>query len=191
MRKTLVIIPGYKENFNLKGYKEIKRVALSLGYKVILFQPLWNYRTLTNWISDLSVKLKTIENKRNVTILGFSIGAMIALLYASKKESIKIEKLLFCSISPYFSEDLKYIPKKAFKILGSRRMNDFKSTKLPREIQSKLVYMVGENEWNLTINRSRLAFKQIKSKEKSLTIIENTGHNISENGYIKEIIKNI
>jgi len=54
--------------------------------------------------------LKIYQNfdNKNSLIIGFSFGAMVAFIASQK---IRPKKLILCSLSPYFNEDLKKLRK--------------------------------------------------------------------------------
>ena len=131
-KEKLYIIPGYHESPKNLGYKQLIKSGKEKGYDVVFWEPEWKYKKMSDWVSDFSKKVGS--SHQNTTVIGFSFGAFIALLASEKT---KIDKIISCSLSPYFEDDINKLPDLAFKILGKRRMLEFKSTRLPKQISAK------------------------------------------------------
>jgi predicted alpha/beta hydrolase family esterase len=118
---TLFIIPGFKEDSSHQRYHWLKN-ELSKNFKIIFIQINWNNKTMSDYIEQFCYIYKSNKGTSNY-VLGFSYGAMIALLSAKRTNP---NKLLLCSLSPYFSEDIPTMNKCWKAFIGKRRVNDFK-----------------------------------------------------------------
>ncbi|OGD66765.1 hypothetical protein A2442_01420 [Candidatus Campbellbacteria bacterium RIFOXYC2_FULL_35_25] len=183
-KEKLYIIPGYHESPKNLGYKQLIKSGKEKGYDVVFWEPEWKYKKMSDWVSDFSKKVGS--SHQNTTVIGFSFGAFIALLASEKT---KIDKIISCSLSPYFEDDINKLPDLAFKILGKRRMLEFKSTRLPKQISAKTTFLVGSNEWPLTIRRSKISYKKIIAPKKEIFIIPDVNHNISDPNYTEKVKK--
>ena len=107
--KIVYIIPGFGEKVTDRDYKKISFFAKKEGYLVVPVPIIWNNRTTSHWLTQF----RELVNKKgeNAVVVGFSFGAYLSIL-ASKEFNFK--KLVVCSLSPYFSEDLKSFPKLFF-----------------------------------------------------------------------------
>lgn len=184
MKKTAIIIPGFGEHTSEVPYREIKKIALREGYIVKTYNPRWSRNTASNWIAGFK-ELFQDKDLEQATIIGFSFGAYIAILIA---QSIKAHKIIACSLSPYFKEDIATLPPIAHKILGTRRMSDFKRHSFPRSIKN-VAYIVGDADFPQLIVRVKKAYKRTGGK-KRLTIIKKVAHEISQ-AYLRAIEKEL
>ncbi|MFI5265598.1 MAG: hypothetical protein ACHQT7_02540, partial [Candidatus Levyibacteriota bacterium] len=100
--KVIFIIPGFRQSTTSTAYKEIAKVLKSEGYHPILVKIPWKGSTISSSTEYFLKRFNKIDAKKKY-ILGFSYGAMIAFLAATK---VKTTGLILCSMSPYFKEDL-------------------------------------------------------------------------------------
>src|SRR3989344_7131050 len=127
-QRKLYIIPGLGETTRSKNYKEVIRSAKNEGLLVVPVNITWSAD------KDMSHYIRQADNQipNNITqdfIFGFSFGAYIASILAKEKKAVGY---IFCSISPYFKADLKYIPDKSRKYFGEKIMNSFKKYEFPK-----------------------------------------------------------
>ena len=184
--KVLFVLPGYKESHDQEGYKEITKHAISRGYKVVPVSIPWKYQTMSQWV----IYFKNIVLKYegyDLFVVGFSFGAFIALVCSYE---ISFKKMILCSVSPYFKEDIKSLPKKAFKILGKKRMLDFKTIVHGENKKTEAIFFVGSLELPVCLRRSIFLKNKWKGKSR-LKILEDTGHNISRPSYYKAVLDSI
>lgn len=180
--KKLYIIPGFGESIRSKNYRQIIKSAKELGFMIIPVHIRWKLHTL---MSDFvrqaqeTIASATAEDY----ILGFSFGAYIAAILAIKK---KFKGYIFCSISPYFKDDLQYIPEKTKKYFGEIFMGSLKKYSLPKGGLNRAWFLIGDKDWEIAIQRAYKAFKIWKG-EKKLYIIKGAGHELSNKNYIKQI----
>ena len=184
MKKTLLLIPGFGENTKEFPYSELISSAEKIGFnKIIEINPLWNYRTATDWYAEILEKLKDIDSENTVAV-GFSLGAYVLLQLSEKK---KFYKSIICSISPYFKEQILKMPKEAKVFFGKRRVEDFKKHSLPVKNNSKKIFIFGDQDWPYAIEESKLLAKIHTSEFK---LVKDSGHELTNN-YIKVIIDNL
>ncbi len=182
--KTIIIIPGFGESVEDSTYSTIKKEIGYLGYNVVFHQPKWKRNTIKKWLSDFKEFLKKFE-KVNPTILGFSFGAYIAIVSA---KDFKFSKIILCSLSPYFKDDIKNLPPIAYKILGEKRIDDFKNYDLPKNLNVPAIFLVGDKDMNIVIKRSLSAYKKYKGDKKIITV-NGAEHDLNNKNYIDEIKK--
>jgi len=183
-RQTLIIIPGFGESKKDVAYTMLKKELGGLGYKIIFHTPKWKRNTVQKWLSDFD-KFFQKYKKRKPIVLGFSFGAYVALLSATK---FIFSKLILCSLSPYFKDNIKNLPPLAYKILGQKRMRAFKQHDLPKNIKIPARFLVGDKDLNIVIKRSISAYKKYKGNKK-LVIIKDAEHDLNNRDYIKGIKK--
>lgn len=188
MAKTVYIIPGCFEKTGQPVYVQISDYFRKKRYFVKPVNIDWKNKTMSDYVLQFKSIVKKDKGK-NISVFGFSYGAMIAFISAS---DLKPKKLYLCSLSPYFKEDLKYIPVKWKKIVGKRRIKDlntFSFDKIACGIKSKTYVFVGDKEGNLSIRRAKLANKKIKNSK--LIIVLAAKHDISDKNYLSKIKENI
>ncbi len=172
MRKTLLIIPGFKESTDEAPYQELLRRNEN-EYTIITHTPHWNNQTATDWVTDLKVILRTIDVD-HTTVVSFSLGAYITLILA---ESYPFQKIILCSLSPFFKEHLPMIPPQAEKVLGVTRMKDFATHKIPANLKCPSVFLFGENEWPIAIKEAKRLTKRYNGE---FTLVSNTLHELTD-----------
>lgn len=185
MNKTLLIIPGFRETTKEKPYREIIRFAKISGYKTIIkINPTWNHKTSTDWYNMAIHKIKNIDCENTVAV-GFSLGAYILLLLSRNN---KFKKMLFCSISPFFAEQIHKLPPSAQTFLGKRRLHDFKKYRLPERLKTtQNIFFFGESDWKFAITEAE---KYATKQKSSFTLIKDTGHELTSI-YIEKIKNNL
>lgn len=189
MAKKIYIIPGFGETTRAKNYKEIIHFAKSKGFKIVPIKIIWSLDLpFSNFIKQVN---KQIPNKiPGDYIFGFSFGAYITALLASKK---KAKGYFFCSMSPYFKEDLKFIPDDTKNYFGKVFMSSFKRYSFPKNVKGSAWFFIGNKDWQIAINRLETSYKQWKGP-KEIHILKNVGHKLNTINYtkkIKQIIKSL
>lgn len=97
--RTAIVLAG-RHDITDKMYRPIVDEFKTQGWdKVIYYGPDWDAKSVEKLISDFLKKVP--DDAQPLTLLGFSLGAMIALIAAEK---LKIENLILCSPSGYFQE---------------------------------------------------------------------------------------
>lgn len=184
--KAILIIPGFRQRPTDKAYKEIGKILKNEGYSPILVAIPWKKSTISqNTEYFLKVYKKVEANKKYV--LGFSYGAMIALIASTK---VAVEGLILCSLSPYFNEDISNTNKNLSSLMAER-YEDFSKLHcgtLTKKIKAEQILMLyGAEEAKALIKRVTEAFDQISSEEKHLIRISKTEHKIGDVRYLRTI----
>ncbi|OGH14895.1 MAG: hypothetical protein A2687_04590 [Candidatus Levybacteria bacterium RIFCSPHIGHO2_01_FULL_38_26] len=190
MKRVIFIIPGFWGEPREKIYKDIAALYKQKGLKPVIVKIPWERKVMSDY-ADYFLKLVKKYEDSEINIFGWSFGAMISFIGASK---LKVKTLFLCSVSPYWKEDMKFILKSWAKGVGKRRMEDF--AKLSRiEIgktvkAKKAVILVGTMERDRMIKASKDIYDKLNS-DKNLIIIKGAGHNIARKKYFDEIKKQI
>jgi pimeloyl-ACP methyl ester carboxylesterase len=186
--RVAYIIPGNLESSTTKpGYKKIAKFFETNNIEPKHIKINWKGNKVKSFdeynkdFIDLYQKQKNTE----IYILGFSFGALIAFLTASKT---KPKAIILCSLSPYFSEDLLTIRKKWADFWHERFPNDkFNFKQKVKGIKCKTYILVGGDEGQECIYRAQEVNKNVKGSE--LYIVEKGKHNINQKVYLKTIDK--
>lgn len=186
--KVIFIIPGYRQLPTSNAYKQLSKVLKAEGYSPFVVKIPWKNSTISqNTEYFLKRYEKTKAHKRY--ILGFSYGAMIAFIAATK---VKTSGVILCSLSPYFKED-SFRFKNPTTQLMSERYIDFSSLhskKLAKQLKTKTVLMLyGAEEARVLIQRVTETFEEISTVQKSIIKIKKTDHNIGNKNYLAQIHK--
>ncbi len=186
-KKIIFIIPGFKQKPTNKAYKEIAKILKSEGYSPILIKIPWRQTTISQNTDYFLKKYKKIKTRKKY-ILGFSFGAMIALIASTK---VNTAGLILCSLSPYFKEDMSKKRKGWLSTLMKLRYKDFLKfhcATLAKQIKSKQILMLyGAKETKSLVKRVTEAFDQISSPHKYLISIQETEHDIGDRRYLHKI----
>jgi len=113
--KKVYIIPGFRHKVIDDEYTWLASHAESVGYKAVLVHITWNNRVMSDYVHEF---LEQYEDDSENIVVGFSFGAMIAAISASKARP---NKLILLSLSPYFSEDIPSLRNAWKKNIGSNR----------------------------------------------------------------------
>lgn len=182
-KKSVFIIPGFRQKTTNKAYKTIARMLKKEGYTPIPVIIPWKNTTVTQNTAYFLQEYKKNTAKKKY-ILGFSFGAVIAFLAATK---IHTHGLILCSLSPYFKEDLIRLGIQK----NSSLYQDFLTTRckvLAKQIKAKHILMLyGTKETKPLISRVHYAFSHIISNNKYLIPIQQTEHNIGGKRYLDSI----
>ncbi len=183
--KYLFIVPGFGETGKESCYKEISKCAKSKGFKSITISVVWDRNTLSTWIKEVKKILDKYsrEELRESIILGFSFGALISQEIA---KDIIFDKVISCSCSPYYKENLKYFPKEVYVFFGKKRMKDFENYSINSYKKSKIrnfIAFFGEKDWDIGQKTSKKISEYLGG---AFQIIPETEHELSPL-YIKKI----
>lgn len=190
--KAAVVLAGNHETTENR-YEAVLREFRSNGWEnVMLYGPNWQATTIKQLVNDFIERLPT--NREPLTLLGFSLGAMIALIAASR---ITVDNLVLCSPSGYFVEYDSLLSKDD-RGWANRSLKDFRdfsatdvlsSTRAARGIiiagQTELEDWPDFRKW-ITDLKSWTNWQYIE--------VPNTGHEIEASRYqdtIKKTIKTI
>ncbi len=186
--KTVFIIPGYFNYPNKTVYFRLKGFFESNGYIVHIYWPNW-FKSLSSIQSDFLKFFDAHKTEQN-TLLGFSYGAMISFRFSLNND---IEKLILCSPSPYFAEDLKNIPLH-YQIMALLHKKDFrenwKFNELEKQYNCPTIIFYGEKENKHLISRAK-EFKKTHPDLVTLIEVKVAQHNIAEKEYFNKIEKTL
>ena len=194
-RKIVFIIPGFGHRPTNKAYTEIAEILKKEGYRPIPIAIPWKQTTISEnteyFLKEYKKRLlrqnKTTARKK-VYILGFSFGAMIAFLAATK---IRVSGLILCSLSPYFKEDVVNVKNNWISTIKKQRYQDFSKLRykaLAKKVKANQILMLyGAKETKPLIKRVTAMFRQISSPHKYLIPILKTEHNIGDRRYLYKI----
>ena len=183
---TLYIIPGYGEKTSDQGYLELVQAGKQKGYRVVEVNPTWERNTIDKWLNEFNSVVEENEHSESV-VVGFSFGAYICALSSANHH---FKKIIFCSLSPYFKDDIGKLPAKATTLFGKRRINAFSKYEFPASINIPAIFMVGSADIPLVIERVKKSYNKW-SGEKKLNVVKDAPHDISHPEYIKALIERI
>lgn len=182
--KIVYIIPGFGHSKSNKNYSKIS--SLFKSTKSVVIDIKWKNKVFSDYIKYFEKQL-IHKNSDEVYLLGFSFGAIIAFISASK---LKPKKLFLCSLSPYFKEDLSKMKKSWKSWFGKKRIEDIQKynfDKIAKNINSKTYILAGGKEGSELLLRSKKA--NMKIKKSKLIIMSNVKHNIFQKEYLEELRK--
>ena len=184
--KTAYIIPGYKENGSEDHYVKLVDVFKRRNIKAVVIKIHWKHRTFSSYVSDVLAEISDAAGKS--ILLGFSFGAIVALLIAPL---LSLEKLYLCSLSPFFKEDIT-ANKVLLKSLGKRRareMQEISFVDQTRQITCSTNLIVGSEEDPAVIQRTCNAAKLIELSQ--LSIVDGARHCLCDAAYFCTLKKMI
>lgn len=186
-KKSFFLIPGFKQKTSSKQFIWLVKFLEENGFRVLGIPIKWNRKT----ISDCATDFEKFYNKQKSEInyvLGFSYGAVVALLTANK---LKPKKIYLCSLSPDFKEDISEIKPWIRKLIGVKRFQDIKTRgarELANELKIPSVIFYGESEAKvypqLKVRCEQTAKLANKSK---LILVKGAPHDISHPEYKRSI----
>jgi len=191
--KTVLFVPGFREDQQTRDYKTTITAIEKKGYKVVFVPIQWKRTTIQDWVEELEKVYSKYDSMQTI-LAGFSYGAMTAFVAATHKNP---SELWLFSLSPYFAEDLKSKNMKPIwlKQIGKRRVAAFSGLNfslLSRSISCKTLLFTGQREidkWPIIGERHRGA-QQLLKNNKSV-IISGAGHDVADAKYIEAIIENL
>jgi len=141
--KTSIVISGRHDPTDAR-YKDIRHSFEKAGYQVVFHVPNWQLHSIEELVEEL---LQKIPNDKNpLTLFGFSLGAMIALVASTKRG---VDNLILCSPSGYFKEYASKLTEEDMS-WAHEHVKDFKNWSAQQTIHEAKVkhgYIVaGENE---------------------------------------------
>lgn len=180
--ETFFIIPGFKEKISDKQYVALKKMFLAKGFDVKMVPIVWHRKVMTDWVAQFSDFFEKHRGKKNI-VLGFSFGAMIALIAA---KNLQMSRLILCSLSPYFAEDLLKIPTRWKEYIGRRRTEDFLkylAKDAVKDVSLKVRVFIGGAEQK---KFSQLALRctfVAKALSTSVIVVDGVKHDIGDKRY--------
>jgi pimeloyl-ACP methyl ester carboxylesterase len=193
-RKTFFIVPGFKMSSTSRSFLWLRRFLEQKGFKVLIAPITWNYRTMDDYVAEFKVFYEKNRSKENY-LLGFSYGAVIALLSAN---DLRPEKVYLCSLSPDFKEDLPMMKSPEMKswidrFVGKRRLAEIKrrsGREAARNLQIPSVVFYGGFEGEKFPSlRIRCEETASLAKRSKLVIVKDAPHDIRYPEYQKAILR--
>ena len=191
--KTVLFVPGFKENKQSRNYDATMKAIESCGYKVKFVPISWNRTPTVDWIDELDKVYRNFDSVQTI-LAGFSYGAMTAFMTATKRNP---SELWLFSLSPYFAEDLKSKNMRDtwLKGIGKHRVVDFSALSfesLAKSVNCKTLLFAGQLEidkWPVIGERAKDAHSLLRNNK--LVIIPEVGHDVADLKYIEAISGNI
>jgi len=189
--KTVLFVPGFKEQLNSRDYKSTIKAIEDKGYKVTFVPINWQRTLISDWVKELDQVYEKHDPKKTI-LAGFSYGSMTAFLSATNRTP---SELWLFSLSPYFSDDIPHMKKSWLATIGHRRVAAFRAldfSKLAKNITCKTLIFVGAVEakkYPSTGNRSKVAHQTIKNSQ--LIVVPDAGHDVTDKNYLAAIQKAI
>ncbi len=185
--KTFFIVPGFREQAKDKQYKWLVEFLEDKGVRVIKTPVVWNYKTLSENSEEFISFFNKNKSKENY-VLGFSYGAVIALLTANL---VKPKMVYLCSLSPDFLEDTKLITPLIRKYIGKKRYADVKTRsgiEFAKGLLVSSIVLYGEKEGEEYPQlKKRCEETSRLAKNSRLIVVKNSPHQIDFPEYVKEI----
>jgi pimeloyl-ACP methyl ester carboxylesterase len=184
--KTVLFIPGFRDNLHDRDYSAVLKIFELKGYRTKFVPITWHRTDLTDWLKEFNKTYKNFDSK-DVVIAGFSFGAITAFAAAAERNPAE---LWLCSTSPYFEgdnpiqSDLQFIGKKRAEVFDN---TDF--PKLAKQIKCPTKILYGELEGEGIKHRAIQADKLIPNS--TLIEIQRTRHEIAAKNYLKTFAENI
>lgn len=165
-----------------KGYQRLINVAKS-KYEIVPLRvttrnpkyALGSQRSLKEIVSSLEKQIKPPHS--SVTILGFSIGALLAYQMA---RHFKFRHLILCSLSPTLGRDLSKHDQRAITDLTPTQYREMSRMNYGKLKTRKVSILYGERENESLKNRSDQIAKKLKRK----AIEVKNGDHLMDNSYV-------
>ena len=181
-KKKLYIIPGFGESTRTKNYRAIIKSARANHYDVIHLNIIWDMdKTIPDYVKEVEQQIP--KNNYNGILLGFSFGAYIA--YVVSKNKI-FTNYIFCTISPYFKENLKDIPQESKEFFGKKFIEKLKRYSISEGNKNNAYFLTGEKDWNIAINTNKKAEKNWTGESKFI-LIKKAGHELGHKNYTEKV----
>lgn len=183
MKKIVYLIPGYTESHSkTKRWQTVAKLFEKYGITPIHVDISWKKKTPERFSDYTEEFLKQYKKPKNteVYVLGFSFGATIAFLTATKT---KPKALILCSLSSFFIEDIaKFKPtwlrwwKKNFVD------SDYLFAKFAPKVLTKTYIIVENVDAKEIMSRAKDARKKMTNA--SLIIAKGARHKIDQKKYL-------
>lgn len=189
MTPVAYIIPGGGESPKRLACRKIAQWFQQAGFKPVPVFIAWKRHTMSEYVAQF---LRQHKPRANSIMLGFSFGAMISFIAASR---VKPKLLLLCSLSPYWAEDLQRLRRSWRNSIGKRREADLKSIsfhRVAKSVRCKTVLFVGNKEGKEVLHRVKTAHKALKNS--ILIVIDDAKHDLGQNEYlvaVKQVIERL
>lgn len=169
----IVIIPGFLGD---EKHEISRNFNARLGKKCHIFVPTWKYHALNYWVKEYEDFIKR-KKLTNFTVFGFSMGALVAA-----HSNVQANKTIYGSMTPLFPGFVKYVPKRARKWLGKKRMAQLAIYKH----KPNSVFMVGEKEM-VSMHKVVERF----GKGSKIIVVKGADHDLADPLYFEPVIEEI
>lgn len=183
-KRKLYIIPGAGETTKMENYTGIISFAKENNFKVVPVKVVWSTKNdMTDFIKEVDSQIP--DESEDDYVLGFSMGAYILSILAKKK---KTKGYIFCTISPFFKENLNEIPNDTKEYFGKKIVKSFAKYSIPSNNKSRAWFLVGDKDWKLALDTARKIHDDWKG-ENDLIIVKGAEHQLNHENYLKEVKK--
>jgi len=183
-KKKIYIVPGFGESTRMNNYREVIKLSRGKGLEVVSVKIVWDMdKTMNDYLKEVSEQIPNLNE--DDYLLGFSFGAYIAYILSQKKI---FSGYVFCTISPYFKENLKDIPQESKDYFGEDFMKSLEFHKIHKGNKADAWFFTGEKDWELAIKMNKKASDKWGGKS-SFGLVKDTGHELGAVNYIKEFKK--
>lgn len=193
MIKRVFLISGFELNRTAayEQYAGLRNAIKARSYDLVPVNINWKHHTMTKFVDEFQRLYRKKAGEYNI-IIGNSFGAMAAMIGAPE---LKPDKIILCSLSPFFQEDIpRFSPGKTEKWFGKRRVQDFlkisakTSAEQINRTKVKSILFYGEQEkkmYKKLVKRVRETAKDLKDSQ--LTEIPNAPHSFKDPAYVLAI----
>lgn len=190
--KTAILLSGRHEPTE-ERYKGVEQFFKDAGWEqVVRYDSDWGLSNVKRFADDF---LQTLpDNCQPLTLFGFSLGAMIALIASTK---VDVDNLILCSPSGYFKE---YISLLSAEDMGwaKEHLKDFESWSAIEIIKSSKAsngyILAGENELKMWPDFKKWIEDLQSQTQWPLSVVSGIAHEIEASQYqqiIHLIIKDL
>lgn len=184
--KVAFIIPGYTYKPTRREYKKIGEYFREQDITPVGIDIDWKRPIPRNFDDYLKEFLTQVKKHRadEIYVLGFSLGAVAALLTAQK---LKPKAIILCSLSPYFQDDWVNLKKpwlawwkkhyKDIGVLGDK----------VKGLKTGTYLLVGSKEDRSCLLRAKSAHKLLPQSR--LKIVSGAEHKLQHGLYLKAIAR--
>ena len=189
--KTLFIIPGFTHHPGQPPYRKLKTHFEKKGFKVVMVPITWRWKVMSDYVEQFK-KIYKKYPAENVTVLGFSFGAMTALIAAKE---LQPDRLVLCSLSPYFKEDHGSLRWWWKGVVGANRMKDFakySADALAKSLKIPTIFFYGSVEASKhPMLKARIETMAKRIPGSQVIVVKDSPHDIGHPEYFKAICQNV
>ena len=181
-KRKLYIVPGFGESTRAKNYCDVIKHAREKDFFVIPITIEWDGdKSMDDYIKEVETQIP--DKNAGDVILGFSFGAYITYVISKKKV---FDNYIFCTISPYFKENLKDLSEESKNYLGKNLIDSLKKYSIHQGNDSNVWFLAGEKDWESAIDVNKEAKKNWSGRSKFI-LIEGAGHELGYKKYTKSV----
>lgn len=189
--KIFFLIPGFKEQISDNQYRWLVNYIKVAGWTVVKVPVVWDYSTVSKNADDFISFFNENKGQEN-RVLGFSYGAVITLLTATR---LQPDKVYLCSLSPDFKEDIISMLPWLKKYIGKRRLVDIATRSgidLAKKLNVPAIIFYGEAEgYEYPTLKKRCEETARYAKNSKLVVVKNAPHRINHPQYVEVIKKEL